>query len=560
MNDKNIKLYKQVIIPTQKSECHDNEMIHYNTILLSNFDEFNNIIKNNSNYKHLYEYNDRFHTEVTEVNNCGIWPNEKDQIYQYLFIPDKITSADSYSNNKTVYIKYNDTVNNDVNINNYIFKKGSCDGIKGINKITPGITLHDKSSFKSSAIIPTDIEYKNHYDCNVLPLSSIQTYNSDNIKHITKGINDYNDFDINANNPIINIDNTDRSDFVKISYISIPEIVYDPISEVASNVYTITKSQFDGEPIEIINTPNMEIMKNGSKQIISKDRLSYYGINSNKFDMYSSFFNSNLSNDSWYTNNTNSLYCPGSFVSGYKIKKSDDKYTLTPHCVKYDVTSSVKYTACPAENNWPVTNYGATASNSCAAGYKGSITRRCNNGVWDQPISNCEIIKCPTSGDWESNVPGTYTLSCNEGIRTRVCSSDGTWEAETATCKTSNNKLVCSEDNGWAETEVGKTVTKKCENDSSITLTRECINSNGNAVWKDVVGTCKSSANSGNGSGNGSDSDTKDSENNDSTKTTESNTTMIIIIIIAVFVIIILIIVLFKMFGGKKKQNENDDD
>lgn len=550
MNDKNIKLYKEVIIPTQKSECHKNRMIPYNNILLSNFDEFNNIIKDNSNYKHLYEYTDRFHTEVTEVNSCGIWPNEKDQIYQYLFMLDKITNADSYSNNKTVYIKYNDTINDDVNINNYIFK-GSCNGTTGINKIIPGVTLHDKSIFKSSAIIPTDIEYKNHYVCNDLPLSSLHSYKSDNIKYTTKGINNYNDFDINANNPIINIDNTDRSDFVKISYISIPEIVYDPISEIASNVYTITKNQFDGEPIEIINTQNMEIMKNGNRQIINKDRLSYYGINSNTFDMYSYFFNSN-SNTLWYTNNTNSLYCPDdSFVTGYKIKKSNDRYTLTPHCVKYDITSSVKYIACPAENNWPVTNNGATASNSCAAGYKGSITRRCNNGVWDQPISNCEIIKCPSNGDWESNVPGTYTLSCNEGIRTRVCSSDGTWKAETATCKTSNNKLVCSEDNGWAETEVGKTVTKICENDSSITLTRECIDSNGNAVWKDVVGTCKSSSGSGNGS------DTKDSENKDSTK---SNTTMIIIIIIAVVAIIFLIIVLIKMFSGRKKQIEYYDE
>ena len=493
--DNKIQLYDYVNIPVQKSECHDNQIILVNND--NNIKDFNNFSSFSSNFNNLQEFNDNFHPEITEINKCGLWPDKDDQIHQYLVIPDKITDNISNKNNKTVYIKYKDSLNDDININNKLFVN-TCNGSTAVNKIISSAAIFDNSKF--NIYIPTDIQYKTSYVCNNLPLSNLYTYSTPIM--ITKGIGNYDNFDVDTLNPITSINNDNSSNTLTISYVKVPEVYYDPINEYKSYVYTIQRTSVDGdEQVLYTNSSNIPIIKNDNVVFLTKSTLNTnFGINSNLLNLYENVFNENIANENWNENTKPLIACPdNSFISGYNITKSNDKYILKPHCISYTITSSIK------------------------------------------------SLECPQDGEWNLSIPGTHTLSCSnglEGVRTRVC-KDGQWGNEISTCK----KPTCKAIDGWSETEIGQTTTKECTNGEG-TITRKCIEDGNSARWGDITGSCVSDINS----------DISNESNTIVNNSNESDTNYMIYILLAIIIIIaiVIIIIIIKIIKTVKRRNNSN--
>lgn len=546
-NENRNQLFDYAVYPIYTSYCGDNEIkkVEGNDNHILTEDIINKKLLNDDFFKceydgddsyTLWEYNDNFNPDIT-AKKCGVF-KDNCQIYQILVKPDKLTDKNSYSNEGTVYVEFNDKFKTESEPSVNLFK-GSCLNSTAINKIDAKSQLNGYLS-KNKAI-PSSIEYTNDFNCIQLPLADKYEYeDNDNVIKNSGllSINQYNDFDYNSENPIVNININSNTKQLSVKYVNVPTQYTQPISNTQSNVYSIVKTKKDGEKITYYRTNNVGVKKPSEENVgalrsvyITEQDLNTYQIpyNSNTIILYE---NANGSNRI-------SLQCDeGDYLSGYKVKYiNSNAYEITPHCVHFDITSSIReITPCPANDNWPETMPNKTVSQACDLGYSGKITRRCSsNSTWLDPVNNCSLISCPTNGDWSSGVPNIYTLSCANGMtgtRTRECKSNGSWDVEQSTCKTSDNKLVCSVDGDWPETKVGETVTKKCSSSEVGSITRDCYEKDGKAIWKNPINNCK---------------------------VEESNTTTIIIIIsIVVVVVLLLIVVIVAKKSNQKKASEQD--
>ena len=104
---------------------------------------------------------------------------------------------------------------------------------------------------------------------------------------------------------------------------------------------------------------------------------------------------------------------------------------------------------CLADGDWPATNSGDTSTLACPDGYTGSRTRECKDGTWQAVNDNCREVEssssnsvCVAEDDWpETKYGETATIICESSeaqicsnninvsaIYTRLCGDDGKWK------------------------------------------------------------------------------------------------------------------------------------
>lgn len=356
-------------------------------------------------------------------------------------------------------------------------------GIKVVNSIRSGYDL--------PFFLPSNITYSNASVCKTLPLTDkyddVYYSNSFNVP-IGKS------FNVNTDGIITKVERDGST--IKLTYAT-PES--DEVEDRDNNIiYAIDHTVREGTPITISTASNVKgtITDDLNPPTSTTETIEWIQTflpqwSNDDFAFYNKAYNE-CADFGACDNYPLELACnDDEFLSGWRI---NDNNSITPYCIKYTVTSSARNMTCPEDGVWPLTDAGKTVVDDCPSGYKGTITRVCNdNAEWEDIESNCTIIKCPADGSWESKVPGNYSLPCTSGTgnRSRTCSDDGEWSEEISTCKTDDG-LICSADGDWPVTNVGSMATITCDDGTKIT--RRCIEEDNKAKWKSPSGSCSSSS------------------------------------------------------------------
>lgn len=403
----------------------------------------------------LDEYNDNFKSEYTYMP-CG---DDKPQFYQILVKKDKLHDNNSYSNTGTVYIDYYNLQNNIYKPSYYMFT-GNCGGNQdnlAANKIHTNGTLI--SGYLSKKLpIPSSIGYDTEYNCSLIPLGQYNDYET-----FESSVEILSDYDLNGKYPLKNI-SFDNNQLTGTFYkIHSTYSVFDE-SDNKNIHYVITSSNYDGNTITLDKTDKYYIyndINSTFSNIIIPTELKQYIGSDNYFNTSDGdhilFQNMNYDFKQQQKQLPNSkpvqITCNNNdYLTGFKkvFNSANETVTLIPHCVHYDVRSTVLdlSSVCPEDGDWPETKILTRAEMDCPANETGNITRYCgSDGRWLAVVSNCSKITCAKDGNWpETEVGKTETRECSNGsgIITRKCVNDngiGKWEKEESTCKT-NTTLI----------------------------------------------------------------------------------------------------------------------
>ena len=127
--------------------------------------------------------------------------------------------------------------------------------------------------------------------------------------------------------------------------------------------------------------------------------------------------------------------------------------------------------SCLPDGSWPLTLSLTTVTQSCPAGYIGSITRTCGDGIWGETDYNCSVNYCPEEDGWYTAAGTSQVRDCPHGYHgtmTRVCMLSGEWGViQDQYCE----QIVCPAFDDWNQGYVDDVQVKACVDGGFAILT-----------------------------------------------------------------------------------------
>ncbi|KAK8803402.1 hypothetical protein WA158_001096 [Blastocystis sp. Blastoise] len=162
--------------------------------------------------------------------------------------------------------------------------------------------------------------------------------------------------------------------------------------------------------------------------------------------------------------NCHEIYCPSIITNHIEYPKTSANTLYTSRCSgdytgiteRYcnsngnweDIRVSCTILTCNEQQDhgyrWPQIHSGSNYTYVCNKGYKGSISRLCEKGVWKNVINGCKKIFCNSTTDEEGHIWPEIEAEHEQlfdcplnmmGNLKRFCNSEGIWEDIQNTCR-----------------------------------------------------------------------------------------------------------------------------